>query len=225
MRYIRWGGGVSKRADITSDQITTFDRIYLTETNGYVMGMLIRKKCLVDNNITFPEGVMFEDVLWGNWLYSKIFSYLHIAEVLYLRSFSLESQTGHLTVKKLEDRATAAIWYFDCINKSFISTQTELMEVLKYSFVYYVYLSSVWWMVAEDGLFNYKLIKNNKKLVKQVMPLWFRDSRCKKNIEAPRWKALTLKIIYYFPASAYALHIILRCFYYPLLHFIKDRFR
>ena len=123
---------------------------------GYVLGMLIKKQIILDNNLFFPEKRMYEDSLFNCGLFACVQSVSKVDRALYIREVDAQSQTAFLNQKKLEDRIQATRWYL----KSFKENPKikDLAEEINIIAAYYIYASCTWWMLCDKTLYSSQMM-------------------------------------------------------------------
>ena len=170
----------------------------LIMTLGGVFLSLIRRKVLLENNIFFPTRVMFEDALFYDYLIPVIKRYGHIGKGLYIYNPAIGSQTSNLNITKICDRCKSALYYYKLIDSK--KCYESYMEEINYHYIYYTYLSNVFWMLRDKRLFNFKLLICCIKEIERV-PKWYKNSYYQKNKDEI-CKNKILKKIYCFPFFA-----------------------
>lgn len=146
---------LSERTNLSDDE-----RICILNNVGYVFGRLIKRSILLENELFFPQDLMFEDVLWGCRLVDCIKTNVSVAEVVVERHGTQSSQTAHLNYMKLVDRQKSAQWYME---------RMEIDHVLEpyvwAHFTYYVYTSMVDFSFAIRG--GSRLVKTGLQLISE----------------------------------------------------------
>lgn len=151
-------GGPYYRPELKGDHpISKEERKKIIQSYGYVFASLIRRSLLIDNGIFFAENVMFEDCLYNCGVMSCVNTVQTIKDVLYFRINEQGSQTGCLSVRKINDRIDATLIYLDAYeNHQMISKYMDQIRLVAF---YYIYLSNMLWIVTMPGLFQKELIK------------------------------------------------------------------
>lgn len=181
----------------TKDALTAEDRIALMKRHGYVFAMLVRRSIIEKYHLYFPTKLMFEDCLYNIGIFSCIESFSNTEEELYYRETDENSQTASITKKKLADRIASTKWYmknFEANEK----VQAHIREV-KEEALYYIYLSSVWWMITDKECFDDEMIRNAIKDAQNISPNWKEVFQNEKRFKKLRLRIL--KFIYFNPSS------------------------
>lgn len=146
---------LSERTSLSDDE-----KICILNNAGYVFGRLIKRSILLDNELFFPQNLMFEDVLWGCRLVDCIKTSVSVAEVVVERNGTKSSQTAHLNYMKLADRQKSAQWYMERMEVSL-----ALQPYVWTHFTYYVYTSIVDFSLAVRG--GARLVKTGLQLINE----------------------------------------------------------
>ena len=141
------------RPEISGDYtISETERKQLLQCYGYVFASLIRRSILIENSIFFAENVMFEDCLFNCGVLSCVKTIQTIKNVLYFRINEEGSQTGSFSVKKINDRIDATLFYLESYRKN--EATQRYMDQIKLVAFYYIYLSNMLWIVTMPDLFQ-----------------------------------------------------------------------
>lgn len=136
------------------------EKICILNRAGYVFGRLIKRSILLENELFFPQNLMFEDVLWGCRLVDCIKTSVSVAEVVVERNGTMSSQTAHLNYMKLADRQKSAQWYMERMKVD------SLLEPYVWThFAYYAYTSIVDFSLAIRG--GSRLVKTGLHLISE----------------------------------------------------------
>ena len=167
---IESSGKKADRVIMSKTNLSLQDKRKLIAGQGYVFAMLIRRKTLTENNIYFPEHVLFEDLLYNALIFDKINSFASCSDELYYRTFFENSQTTTpVTYQKVKDRVENTVFYLNKLGDRYFLYKEELdLHVL-----HYVYMTSFWTLLATK-LFNYNLAKRCLKICKE------KDIDCRK---------------------------------------------
>lgn len=164
---------------------------------GYVFAILIRKKLIIDNHLSFPENRLFEDVLYNCGLFSCANSIRKIDKALYIRESDNDSQTASLSIKKMSDRVEATKWYLNNYsNNPNIMLFTDEITIIAF---YYIYISVIWWMLRDKKLFSRSLYETSMAWAKSKRADWkcIRIDAEKRGF--PLTRILMVRIVYYCP--------------------------
>lgn len=132
--------------------ISTNEKKNVMQHFGYVFANLIKKQVLIDNNLFFPENVMFEDALYNFGVLACINSLNTTDQALYYREDDDNSQTAFLSLNKLKDRVKATETYLN--NYKVHPVVSEYMDIINQYAFYYIYLSCTWWMLTDSDLYD-----------------------------------------------------------------------
>lgn len=76
---------------LINDQTVFFQRMLRFQIYLYAWNKLIRRSILIDNDITFIEGILYEDLSWSYQLFSHIRSVLLLPKVTYIYEYNQSS--------------------------------------------------------------------------------------------------------------------------------------
>ena len=189
------------------------DRNILMQKCGYVFSMLIRRDIIKDNNLYFPEKVMFEDVLYNIGILTCVNSVNSTNRVLYYRTDDERSQTARLTNQKIQDRIKAVHFYLDNYRDN-KNTQPYLATIKETAF-YYVYLSVVWWMIFDNSLYSKELFNQAISEGRQLNVDWNSVVQTQRQLKPIAVKIL--KLAYNAPWTYPTIRSMGRA-YYKLIH-------
>ena len=182
-----------------SEEIGEEKRRAFVRDYGYAFASLIKKSIITENNIFFPEKVMFEDCLYNVGIVACADTIQTIRDVLYYRENDQTSQTASFTAKKLNDRISAVLIYLESFKgNSKIMRYSQDIKLLAF---YYVYLSCMLWLLAIPGLYTKELFDRCLREGRAIGASWDDVFRYEKRFSGKTLRML--KMIYDHPAMAY----------------------
>ncbi|MBR0343407.1 MAG: glycosyltransferase family 2 protein [Oscillospiraceae bacterium] len=184
-------------------RLTEDERKAIMSRYGYVFASLIKRSLLTDNDLRFPENLLFEDCLFNVGVIACADTIRVIDDVLYYREDDQNSQTASFTPKKLSDRIDAVKFYLDNFRDkaALMPYDTEVRSIA----FYYIYLSCMLYLMAipnlySDALFD-RCLTEGKALNISWKEVLDRETGLSKPI------LLLLRQIYYRPAIARPLRL------------------
>lgn len=139
---------------------------------GYVFAIMIKKQILIENNLFFPEKVMFEDVLFTYGLLACINSINTTEKALYNRADDENSQTAFISKSKMVDRIKATELYLERYKEN-PAIIPYLPMINQFAF-YYIFLSNTWWMMTQKELYDRNLL-NECSIKGHALKIHWRD--------------------------------------------------
>ncbi len=123
---------------------------------GYVFAIMIKRQILIENNLCFPEKVMFEDVLYTYGLLACISSINTKEKALYNRADDENSQTAFISKPKMVDRIKATEFYLEKYRAE--PKIVRCLPTINQFAFYYIFLSNTWWMMTQRELYDKNLL-------------------------------------------------------------------
>lgn len=175
------------------------ERSALLKDYGYVFASLIKRSVLLNNHISFPENVMFEDCLYNVGVIASIETVQTINEILYYREDEQNSQTASFSEKKLNDRIDAVKIYLHAFQDN--EKIRQYMPEIKLNAFYYTYLSCMFWILAIPNLYTQELFNRCLKEGRAMQMSWKEVIHEDKHFSKPI--LYLLKLIYDVPIMAF----------------------
>lgn len=160
---------------MVNDKRIILQQVLKREINRNVWNKLIRRSIIVNNNILFDVGLLYEDVIWTYRLYSSVSSILIIPELTYLyenNPFSI--------VHTYADRSNQLLWSFVHISDYLINNPPFFCgkQIL---FTEHLLFVNHWMLKAIDieSQFGstFKICKKMDEVKKRL--LWLSISHCR----------------------------------------------
>ena len=92
---------------LINDKLTIINHVLRRSIDRHAWNKLIRRSLVMDNNLFFDEGLLYEDVTWTYRLYSTISSILVLPELTYIYEYNPTS-----IVHTLAERSRKIVWSF-----------------------------------------------------------------------------------------------------------------
>ena len=186
--------GIHHRPSITTNQSQEEIKKVFSDSCGYVFAILINKKVVEENHLLFPERLLYEDSLYNCGLFLCTKNISKIEKTLYYRNGDESSQTATLSIKKLEDRVSATLWYLTnfASNENIRKHEESIVTVA----FYYIYISCIWWMLCDKKLFSKELFDVCLSWARRQDVDWERIWNNVKKRGFSRLKVSVLKLIY-----------------------------
>lgn len=170
--HIKEGGNPPIFVD---DKRIILQQVLKREINRNVWNKLIRRSIIVDNNLLFDDGLLYEDVIWTYRLYSSVSSILIIPELTYLyenNPFSI--------VHTYADRSNQLVWSFVYIS-DYLINNPPVFDGKQVLFTEHLLFVNHWMLKAidlkEQYGSTYKICKKMDEVKWKL--LWLAISHCR----------------------------------------------
>lgn len=148
-------GKLYRRPKIYENKSILEEKAKFIQTFGYVFGMIIKRDVIINNNLYFPEKLMYEDTLYNCGLFASVKSMVTISNPLYIRNVDNDSQTAFLNQKKISDRINSTKWYLESFKNN--ENTYDYVEIINTVAAYYIVASCLWWMMCDKSIYTEEL--------------------------------------------------------------------
>lgn len=101
-----------ERRELVSDRSAMMDMFYNSKLRISVWSKLVSRRFILDNDMFFVKGLLFEDVLWSYQLYSSVNAIMVIPDVTYVYEYNAES-IMNTTSQKAYNNAKSLLYIAD----------------------------------------------------------------------------------------------------------------
>lgn len=159
---------------MVNDKRIILQQVLKREINRNVWNKLIRRSIIVNNNILFDVGLLYEDVIWTYRLYSSVSSIL-IPELTYLYENNPSS-----IVHTYADRSNQLVWSFVYIS-DYLINNPPVSDGKKILFTEHLLFVNHWMLKAIDVKRQFgstsKICKKMDEVKRRL--LWLTISHCR----------------------------------------------
>ena len=129
---------------LINDKLTIINHVLRRSIDRHAWNKLIRRSLVMDNNLFFDEGLLYEDVTWTYRLYSTISSILVLPELTYIYEYNPTS-----IVHTLAERSRKIVWSFVFIS-DFLLNNPPVINNKKVFFTEHCLFVNHWMLFAID---------------------------------------------------------------------------
>jgi len=147
---------------LINDRQELWENVLRRRIDRHVWNKLIRRSLIIDNNLMFDEGLLYEDVIWTYKLYALASSVLIIPELTYLYEYNPESIIH--TISKRPNQIVSSFAYMSdyIFDHPPVIDGNNCFYVAHRLFVYH------WMMMAIDIKNRYRVDKDVSKSISNL---------------------------------------------------------
>lgn len=134
---------------LISDKQTIIYNLLCRKIDRHAWNKLIRRSFIVDNNLFFDTGLLYEDVTWTYRLFTTVSSVLIVPELTYMYEYNPSS-----IVHTHAERANKIVWSFVYIS-NFIFNNPPIIDRKKEFFTEHCLFVNHWMLYAIDNYEKY----------------------------------------------------------------------